>query len=328
MILAAGFGERLRPVTEKIPKPLLPLLDRPLVDRALDSLAAAGVAEVIINLHHGADLLRERLGTRRRGVNLHYSFEPVIMGPVGAIKKAEGFFEGRTFIVVNGDVLTDLDPAQIVDAHRRSGAALTLAVVPPPPGMEALAAIAYDGGSIVRSVWGEPAGGLSLGVNAGVYVYEPRVLEHVPPGAFFGFAPDLTSALFSAGEKIAAFVHGGYWNDLGTPDRYLQAHRDVLENRAHLPPDEGLTVRGGSVHRGESRVAPGATVRPPCYFGEGCDVESGAEIGPFAVLGAGCRVGTGARAADAVVFPGVNLPPGSSFVGTIVHETPVFPGTQ
>lgn len=322
MILCAGYGERFRPVTERFPKPMLPVMGKPLLHYSLNRVRAAGIGGVVLNLHHLPDAIRSFAGDACGGMPICYSQEREILGPVGGIKKAEGFFGGETFIVVNGDIWFEQDLCEVAAFHREKGAGLTMMVMD--GGDPALRAIGYDGAGRVRQVWGKPAvrAELETAVNIGIYAYEPYVLErYVEPDVFFDLSKDLMPRLFADDVPVFAFSANGYWADAGTPERYLELHRDLLAGRASLPPEDACPAEGGVSRRGDSRIAAGVGIHPPCFFGEGCEVDSGAEIGPYAVLGSGCRVGSGTRIENSVVFSGVVVKEGGSHVNEVLFES-------
>ncbi|MEW6202895.1 MAG: NDP-sugar synthase [bacterium] len=324
MLLCAGFGERMRPITNHIPKPLLPVVDRPAAEYLLDSLQRAGVSDVIINLHHLGGVIKKHFGNKYEDINISYSEEPEILGPVGAIKKAEWFFGDEPFIVVNGDIWIDLDFGDVIKFHTQTGCVLTMVVARRGDRRE-LYSIGYDDDGRVRQVWGEPKSEqekLHLGINAGVYVYEPRLLkEYVPSGVFTELVSGLLMRLFEAGEKIGAYSYGGWWDDIGTPSAYLQLHRDILLGKTPLPMQAGVRWEKGNLHNGSAVISPSARVVSPCYIGHDCVIEEGAEIGPFVVLGGGSIVGAGSHLEDVVVIGGAKVPSGTSSRHEIfIHE--------
>lgn len=322
MILCAGFGERFRPITDRVPKPMVPVMDRPLLHYTLGRVRAAGIDEVVLNLHHLPDAIRGFAGGDYNGMKVRYSEEPEIMGPVGGIKKAEKYFGGETFMVVNGDIWFEQELAGVAAFHREKGAGLTVVVLD--GGEPALRAIGCDGEGRVRQVWGKPSlsgAKLEAGVNAGIYVYEPYVLERcAEPGVFLDLSSDLMPRLFADDVPVFAFSTKRYWSDVGAPERYLELHRDLLAGGAAMPPDGELLEEDGNFRRGDAEIAAGAVVTPPCYFGDGCEVGDGAGVGPFAVLGAGCRVGPGVRIERSVVFPGVVLRGGGRYANEVLFE--------
>jgi NDP-sugar pyrophosphorylase family protein len=229
MILAAGFGTRLRPLTDTLPKPLLPIAGRPLIVWNLLLLRRHGITDVIINLHHLGHLIEQVLGDGSQfGTKLAYSREPVILGTGGGLKQAEPFFGGEDFLVVNGDTLFELDVTSMAAAHRARGALATMAVrADPDP--DRWGAVELDGARRVVRIAGRgknPAGPTEKRMFAGVHLMHPRLLASVPAGRESSIIEAYVGAI-QAGETVAGFELGGYWSDVGTPQRYEEANRDA-----------------------------------------------------------------------------------------------------
>ncbi len=229
MILAAGFGMRLRPLTETLPKPLLPIAGKPLIEWTLLLLRRHGVMEVMINLHHLGDQIEHRLGDGSRfGMRLSYSREAAILGTGGGIKQAEPFFEWDPFIVLNGDTLLELDLGALVGFHRQQGALATM-VVRQDPEVERWGAVEVgeehrvlriNGRGLPRS---EPVDRFMF---AGVHVMHPRLLRNVPLGQEASIIDVYVSAIVN-GDTISGYPMEGYWSDVGTLARYQETQREV-----------------------------------------------------------------------------------------------------
>jgi NDP-sugar pyrophosphorylase family protein len=236
MILAAGFGTRLRPLTDTLPKPLLPIAGRPLIVWNLLLLRRHGIMDVIINLHHLGHLIEQALGDGSQfGMTLTYSRESAILGTGGGLKQAEPFFGGEAFLVVNGDTLFELDVAGMVSAHRRSRALATLAVrADPDP--DRWGAVELDGTRRVVRIAGRgknPEGPTEKRMFAGVHLMHPRLLASVPAGRESSIIDAYVGAI-QAGDPVAGFELRGYWSDVGTPERYEEAKRDAEAGTINL----------------------------------------------------------------------------------------------
>ena len=238
MILAAGLGTRLRPLTETMPKPLLPVAGTPLIVWNLLLLRRYGVTEVLINLHHLGPMIEQALGDGARyGLSLTYSREPVILGTGGGIKQAEPFFEGRPFLVLNGDTLLELDLGALMQAHRE-GDALATMVLREDPEAERWGPVEVDQARQVLSINGRGRGRTGSGPTrmlmfAGVHVMHPRLLREVPVGRESSIIEAYVRAI-AGGERILGYRMAGYWSDVGTPERYAQAQRDAEAGRISL----------------------------------------------------------------------------------------------
>lgn len=223
MLLAAGLGTRLRPLTYKTPKPLLPLNGKRLIDYTIGFLARSGITEVMINLHHLGNQIRNYVGDGSNyGIQAHYSEELEILGTGGGIKKAEGFFGDEPFIALNGDSLLNVDLAALTAHHIKSGAAATMVLKPLSPNDT------YKPVSIDDDGWVTGFNGDGSHFYVGLQVVNKELLERLPPaGTPSCLIEDGYTPLLADGGKVASFIYDGYFNDVGTPERYEQAKRDV-----------------------------------------------------------------------------------------------------
>ncbi len=296
MVLCAGLGTRLRPLTARLPKPAVPVCGPPLVRYALGLLAGAGVRAAVVNVHHlPAEMAAAaRAAAAELGLDLAVSEEPVIAGTGGALREARRHLGGSDAVVVlNGDVLFDVDLPAALCAHAASGALATMVLMAMPPGAT-YAAVEADAEGRVRRIAGRfgPGGeGLEPWHFPGVHVLSPALLDLVPAAPFECDVNRHVYPPLMARGLVRGLVTSGYWNDLGTPDRYLAANLDVAAGRVPLG-RFGLAA--------PPRLAPQAQVDPGAQVGE-------------AVVGAGCRVPAGARLERAVldVFEEEPLPPES-----------------
>lgn len=299
MILAAGLGTRLRPLTDQIPKPLAPVVDKPNIVRTIEHLASCGITEIAINLHHLPEAIRAALGDGSHlGVSIAYSHEPKILGTGGGIKQALPLLGDGTFVVVNGDALfaPDLDAA--LAAHRRRGALATLVLRRDPQAEEFGAVGLDDGDRIRRLVWaGDPTTGHRQFMFTGVHVLEPEIAPRLPDD---GCIVRQTYAPLVEHERapIYGVVDESYFCDLGTPQRYLEANLALVTGRERLtglvPPAEGVYL-GTDVDLGEGcRVGPAAVIGDRAQLAPGISVER-------AVVLAGARVDRDVR--DEIVLP-------------------------
>ncbi len=229
MILAAGLGTRLRPLTDALPKPLLPIAGRPLIVWNLLLLRRYGITDVIINLHHLGHLIEQALGDGSPfGMRIVYSKEPVLLGTGGGLKQAESFFGGEPCVVLNGDTLFDMNLDDLAAVHRQRCAVATMAVrADPEP--ERWGAVEVDATHHVVRINGRgknPEGRTEKRMFAGVHLMHPRLLVDVPAGRDSSIIEAYVLAI-QAGETIAGCELPGYWSDIGTPERYAQAQRDA-----------------------------------------------------------------------------------------------------
>ncbi len=315
IVLVGGEGTRLRPLTSTVPKPALTLVDRPFLAYMIEWLAVHGVTEVVLACGFLPDVLREALAGEedRAGVSIRYVVEPERRGTAGAIRFAAdelGTGLDDRFLALNGDVLTDLDLSALLGAHAERGASATLGLHP----VEDSSAfgLVHSGAEGAVLEFLEKTGESVPGeVNAGMYVLERSVLDLIPPDEEVSIERDVFPRLVGKG------LHGlrldGYWMDIGTPDRYLQASWDILERRVETRVEAtapGMLVASGA------EVAAGATLGPRAVLGPGSRVAEGAEVRESVLLD-GCSVGKGARVSGSILAPGVVVAPGATVEGAV-----------
>lgn len=322
IVLVGGQGTRLRPLTESVPKPALTLVDRPFLAYMVEWLAGHGVEEVVLACGFLPDVLREALGEgERSGARIRYVAEPEPLGTAGAIRFAAdqlGDALGERFLALNGDVLTDLDLTALLAAHERSGARATLGLHPVEDS-SAYGLVSCDGKGAVLDFLektGEPVPGE---INAGMYALERSVLELIPPGETVSIEREVFPRL--AGDGLHGTLLDGYWMDIGTPERYLQATWDILEGRVETlvePTGPGMHVDP------TAEIAESAVVGPRAVIGPRCRLESGAEVRDSVML-EDCRAGIGARVSGSVLSAGVELEPGAELDGGVVGRNEKVP---
>ena len=320
IVLVGGEGTRLRPLTDSIPKPALTLVDRPFLAYMVEWLAAHGVEEVVLACGFMPDVLREALGeSDHAGARLTYVTEPERRGTAGAIRFAAEALGERLedrFLALNGDVLCDLDLGALLAAHAQRGAAATLALHPVEDS-SAYGLVAADPDGAVTAFAEKTGAAVPGEINAGAYVLERSVLELIAPGAEVSIEREVFPRLVGAG--LHGLVLDGYWMDIGTPERYLQASWDILEGRVRTrvrPTAPGLFVAAGAEVAGEAVVGPRAVLSP------GCTVAAGAEVRGSVLLD-GCRVGAGARVVGSVLAPGASVAPGASLLDAVVGRNEI-----
>ena len=301
VILAGGEGTRLRPLTLTLPKPVVPVVDRPFLRHQLDLLGTAGVREIVFSVAYRPERIQAVFGDGSPfGVRIHYAVEETPLGTGGAVKNALPFLDERT-IVLNGDVLTDVDLPAAVARHEATGASATLVLTPVPnPAAYGLVETDADG-RVTRFVEKPDPGQITTDtINAGIYVLETKGLELIPPGVNHSIERGFFPALLGRGDHVTGFVHRGYWIDIGTPEKYLQVHRDIFGG-AFAVELRGLGEGGGRIDA-SARVDAGARLVAPFYIGPGCTIEAGAEVGPGASLVGEVKVAAGARVRDSVLW--------------------------
>lgn len=304
MVLCAGLGTRLRPFTERWPKPAMPLLGQPILRYALGTLKEGGVREVGINTHHLPEEMEAvaRRETSALGLGFTAVHEPVIQGTGGGIRGLRRFLEGDVFVVFNGDILFTVELEPIVADHRASGAAATLVLLPMPRN-EKFAAVEVDEEGRVRRIAGRgpsTSAPLTSWHFSGVHVMSPEVFDFMSPSGPEDINRDVYLRMIAQGRIVRGAVAQGYWSDLGTPSRYLATTRDLLFGQVGLAAfGEGSPLRSVARGTGNWWQASDAEIHGgvagPAFFGPGVRVEKGAKIGSAVSLGAGSKVLGGAR---------------------------------
>jgi NDP-sugar pyrophosphorylase family protein len=232
MILAAGLGTRLRPLTDKVPKVMLPIEGKPLLEYHLGLLKKFGINDVAVNLHYLPDAVRNYFGDGSKfGVRVKYSFEPTLLGTAGAVKKLEGFFD-ETFLVIYGDNLIEVDLSRLLKFHDERRCLATIAVYHhPEPWTQGILKL-NDSGRVKSFVEKPEKGSITSDfANAGIYILEPKILLLIPKDTFFDFGKDVFPLMLKKGLPIYGCEIGGYIQDIGTPERYARAQEDVRIGR-------------------------------------------------------------------------------------------------
>ena len=295
VILAGGFGTRLRPLTLDIPKPILPIFDRPFLYYQTDLLRQIPeIDEVILSLNYRPDRIEARVGDgTEAGIPLRYVVEPDPLGTGGAIKFASRGVDD-TVLVFNGDVLTGIDLQAVVRRHREREARATV-VLTPVANPSAYGLVETDErGNVLRFLEKPSPDQITCNtINAGIYILEPETFDRIPDGTKWSIERQYFPSLVERGETFVAYVDRGYWLDIGTPGSYVRAHRDLMAQRCPAGPFVGRPA--DAVYQEEGcHLAEDATVEGPCFLSAGCRIEGGARVGPESVLGPGCRIGPGA----------------------------------
>lgn len=260
------------------------------------------------------------------GLRVQYRIEPKPLGTGGAIRYAARDL-GETFLVFNADVALDVDLRRLLDFHRERRAKVTIGLVAVED-VSAYGSVETDpDGRVIRfREKPRPEEVTSPYVNAGIYVFEPDVLAYIPEGREVSVERETFPALLEAGLPVYALVLDGYWSDLGTRERYLRVHRDILSGRWPLLEKGHLPLRQRIWQDPSARVHPDAELVPPVWLGPQAVVEAGATVGPWVVLGPGSRVGSGARVQDAVLWEGARIGPGASFESSVLGRRATVPG--
>jgi NDP-sugar pyrophosphorylase family protein len=290
IVLSAGYGTRLWPLTEDRTKPAIPILGKPLVGYVAEYLAGYGIDEIVVNLHHRPESVRRALGDGSRfGVKLYYVEEPVILGTSGALDNTREFFERETFVAVNGKIITDIDLKAALETHRKTNAIATLVLLPNTR-RERFSVVETEGGH-VKAFGGMPVDEAPVPLMfTGIQILEPRIFEYVPRGVFSHSTTDVYPQAIANGEVVAAHVASGKWRELSTLRRYLDISVELLK-------EEGKSFVAGS----QTVIAPSATITDSILWDD-VEVGAGARV-TRAILADDVKLKAGEIVEKAVVVP-------------------------
>ncbi len=319
MVLAAGLGTRLRPLTYEITKPMVPVLDRPVMAHILDLLDRHGFEQTIANLHYFPDSIREHFGER-----LTYRYEEELLGTAGGVRACREFFGEEAFLIISGDALTDIDLGAFVARHREAGGIATLAVKKVADTREYGVVLHDHEGRITGfQEKPEPDEALSDLGNCGIYIFEPAIFDHFPERPFADWAQDVFPKLL-AGE-VPFHIHEirDYWNDVGSLAELRQGTFDALRGELRLQV-QGGEVRPGVTVAGGQALPDDLEIDGQAWIGHDVEIGAGVRLmGPI-VLGDGARVGDGAQLRESIVFPGTEVAPGSIQIGAIAGHAGIL----
>jgi len=293
VILVGGEGTRLRPLTCNTPKAMVPILNRPFLEHLLRYLEKHGIKDIILAMGSLPDPIQSRLGDGTQlGVRLTYLVEESPLGTAGAVKNAEPFLDGP-FLAFNGDVLTEIDLTAMMRRHQQIKPKVSMALIPV-DNPTIYGVVETDAQGMVERFVEKPGWDkvMTNMINAGIYILEPEVMAHVPTSTPSMFENYLFPRLLKMGEPILSYPSDAYWIDIGTPEKYLKANRDLL-------------LRWGNKDirtEGKAQIHPAAQVEGPVLIGEECIIAEGAKVKGPTVLGPRCEISKGAIVEGAVVW--------------------------
>jgi len=303
MILAAGRGTRLRPLTYQIPKPMLPIVNRPVLEHSIANLKKQGFSQFLCNLHTHSGQIKKYFGNGKKlGIDLTYSIEKELLGNAGGLKKVENLFKGNTFAVVSGDGFTDIDLNKVIRFHKKNHSFATMVLkkadIVLPFGITELG----KNGRIKKFVEKPNISDfVNSTVNTGIYIFEPEVLNLIPRGKFYDFGTDLWPKLLGKGYPIYGYITTAYWCDVGNLSAYRQTQTDVLSGKIKISIPGKMVKK--SVWVGENvKIARGVKLTPPCLIGENCSIAEQSRIGPFATIGKNSIIGKNVSVKNSIIW--------------------------
>jgi mannose-1-phosphate guanylyltransferase/phosphomannomutase len=319
--MAGGEGTRLRPMTANQPKPLLPVVNKPIMEHVLRLLKRHGFDETVVTVQFLASLVRTYFGDGDElGMHLSYATEETPLGTAGSVKNAEDALRDDAFLVISGDALTDIDLGEVVRAHRDKGALVTVCLKRVPDPLEFGIVITDEEQRIERFLekptWGQV---FSDTVNTGIYVMEPEVFRHVAKGESVDWSGDVFPALLEAGAPVFGYVADGYWEDVGTHESYIKVQADVLNRQVDVEID-GFEMSPGVWVGDGAEIDPDAIIKGPVFVGAYAKVEAGAELREFTVLGDNVVVKGGAFLHRAVVHDNAFIGAQANLRGCVIGK--------
>ncbi|TDD81756.1 mannose-1-phosphate guanyltransferase [Actinomadura rubrisoli] len=330
VVMAGGEGTRLRPMTANQPKPLLPLVNRPIMEHVLRLLKRHGFDETVVTVQFLAALIRNYFGDGEElGMSLSYATEEIPLGTAGSVKNAEEALRDDRFLVISGDALTDIDLTDMVRFHERNGALVTIGLKRVPNPLEFGIIIVDDEGRVQRFLekptWGQV---FSDTVNTGIYVMEPEVLDHVAAGEVVDWSGDVFPKLLAEGAPLFGYVADCYWEDVGTHESYLKAQADMLSGQVGIDLG-GFEMSPGVWVAEGAEVDAEAVLKGPLYIGDYAKVEAGVELREYTVLGSNVVVKEGAFLHRAIVHDNVFIAPSTNLRGCVIGKnTDIMAGAR
>ncbi len=321
VIMAGGEGTRLRPLTSNQPKPMVPVMNKPVMEYIIELLKKHGITDIVATLQFLPAIIRNYFGDGKDlGVDLAYSTEETPLGTAGSVKKVEDYLD-ETFIVISGDAVTNVDLTEAVAFHKANKSVATLILKSVENPLQFGVVITDEKGRIERFVekpnWSQV---FSDTVNTGMYILEPEVLKLIPADKPFDFSKDLFPKLLKAKKRMFGYVTEAYWQDIGSIEQYMQVHHDILKRETGIEP-EGFKIGRSIWVNGGAKIDPLAKLRGPIVIGRNAKVEAGARLNPYTVIGNNTVIKAGSLIARSVVWENCYIGAAAELRGCTVGRT-------
>lgn len=321
MILAAGVGSRLDPLTRAIPKPMVPIVNRPVIEHIVHDLKKHGFTEIRINLHYLGDVIQDYLGDGSKfGVQISYAQEDKLWGDAGSVKRSQEFFGTETFMVVGGDDISDINLSEVVAFHKSKKATSTITLTPVDDPSQFGIVITEPDGRITRFLE-KPKGDdvFSNTANTGVYLFEPEVFDLIPADTFYGFGNNVFPQLLAEGKPLYGFLSHAFWKDVGNLQVYRQTNFEALAGKVVL--DFPMPQARPGVWIGEgAKIDPSAEIGSPVAIGRNVTVGPGAKLGENTILGDGSIVETKVTLRETILWEGARVSAGTHLERCVVGK--------
>jgi mannose-1-phosphate guanylyltransferase len=306
LFLAGGMGTRLKPLTDELPKPMVPIMNKPLLERSMANLRKCGIHDIVISTCYKSKYIKDYFGDGSKfGLNIEYVSEDIPLGTGGAIKKTDNLYDD-TFLVFNADIICNMDFTHLIKFHKSKSAAVTIAVTQV-ENPSAYGVIEYDKNDYAVSFTEKPEADKikSNYINAGVYVFEPSVLKNIPTDRPVSVEREVFPDILKNGDKIAVYKGCSYWMDIGTLEKYLQTHEDIMSGDCKI---QGVHFDDQTVFKeGKCIIDATALITGPVYIGNNVKIGAYATIGPNAVIGDDVCIHVSGSVIDSVVWNNADI---------------------
>lgn len=317
MILGAGVGSRLEPLSHHIPKPLVPVLNIPVIEHILHGLKEHGIKEVVINTHYLFEIMHAYFADNpSKDIKLQLVHEPELSGDAGGVRACRSYLEGETFLVIMGDLLTNADISSLFAEHKSKKALATIGVKEMKD-VTRFGVMRRDASGFIHEFQEKPsaAEAISHDISTGIYILEPEIFKHIPPTGVYGFGRQLFPQLVKAGFPVLGADIKGHWSDIGTlEDLYLSNFDALMGKIAVYKPAERL-----------ARAFPGAQISGKVLIGSGCTLGEGTELCCKNIIGRNCQIGRNVRLENVLVLPDSKIPSGIHLKNCIYAYNEIIP---
>lgn len=322
LFLAGGKGIRLQPLTDMVPKPMVPIMNKPLLERTMVNLKKNGITEIVISCCYQPQYIEEYFGNGEQfGLKIQYIVEDIPLGTGGAIKKAEAQFED-TFIVFNSDILSDIDIPKMLDCHKNSHATATIAVTEV-SNPSAYGVVDYDMDGYAVSFVEKPVQEqISLNfINAGIYIFEPEIFKEIPINSIVSVERKVFPELLAEGHKIAVYKDDSYWMDIGTLEKYIQVHKDIMDRKCKMV---DCNFSSSNISLGKNvKIHADSKIIGPAYIGDNVEICAKAIVS-HSVIGNNVSIGSGSRVVGSVLWNDIDISSEVRLINTIVTSNCVI----
>jgi len=333
-VMAAGIGTRLRPLTYSIPKPLVPIVNLPVIGHLINNLAKNGINQIVVNLHYYPKLISSYISDGEKwGVKIKYSYEKKLLGTAGGVKLQEKFFDD-TFIVTSGDGLSDINFKKLIKFHKEKKALATIVLKPIDAKLE-YGVVEIDENNIIKNFYEKPSWNevFSNLVNTGIYVFEPEIFKYIPKNKFYDFGKDLLPKLVKKSLSVYGYIMEEYWCDVGNLSEYRKAQRDCLDGKVKVKiPAKEIKEK---IWVGKNTKLPNSLkINPPCIIGDNVSIGENCFFDSYTVIGNNCIIGNNVKIRDSVLWNDVvvssNVSLSSCIIGSfakVSESISMFDGT-